>query len=58
MTLNSRETQRRTIDLTVETSEVSPVQQRRVVRREGGDVEEQVGSVGGIADGIGEQIHL
>ncbi len=38
--------------------EVSPVQQRRVEGRDGGDVEEQVGSVGGIADGIGEQIHL
>jgi len=44
--------------LTIETSEVGPVQQGRVEGRDGGDVEEQVGSVGGVTDGVGEQIHL
>lgn len=55
---NCSEKLKRKIVLTIETGEVGPVQQRRVEGRDGGDVEEQVGSVGGITDGIGEEIHL
>lgn len=43
--------------LTVEAGEVSPVQQGAV---EGGQrgVEERVGAIGRVSDGVGEQVHL
>ena len=43
--------------LTVEAGEVSPFQQRAVEGGQG-DVEEQIGTVGWVSDGVGEQVHL
>lgn len=42
---------------TIEAGEVAPVEQRTV---EGGhgSVEERVGAVGRVPDGVGEQVHL
>lgn len=43
--------------LTIEASEVSPVEQRAVEGRQG-DVEEQISAVGRVSDGVCEQVHL
>lgn len=43
--------------LTVEAGEVSPVEQGAVEGGQG-DVEEQIGAVGWVSDGVGEQVHL
>ncbi len=43
--------------LTVEAGEVSPVEQGAVEGWQG-DVEEQIGAVGRVSDGVGEQVHL
>lgn len=44
--------------LTIDAGKVGPVQHRRIKGRYGGDVEEQVSSIGGVTDGIGEKVHL
>lgn len=43
--------------LTIEAGEVSPVKQGAVEGGKG-DVEEQIGAVGRVSDGVGEQVHL
>lgn len=43
--------------LTVEAGEVSPVEQGAVEGGQGG-VEERIGAVGWVSDGVGEQVHL
>ena len=43
--------------LTVEAGEVSPFQQGAVEGGQG-DVEEQIGAVGWVSDGVSEQVHL
>lgn len=43
--------------LTVEAGEVSPVKQGAVEGWQG-DVEEGIGTVGRVTDGVGEQVHL
>lgn len=44
--------------LTVQVGEIAPVDEGRVERRDGGEVEEEVGVVGRVPDGIREEVHL